>query len=334
MLSDDAHELQRWVDIHRRNTSYNWAELHQKPVAWKDQNMAEQFGDGDSYKSCFDTFSSWFKAAPEFSSRRNTWYGLFYTISDTWDEFMPKHKYKRHPWIGIYRPKNPHFMKKPGGFAKIELFIWDLAAANREKTEHPLLDMQCQLVNSVQDSVAERYPGCILSEVWYSSGTKLEIGPNDNPLTTTCRRIQEMFENGREWLPPHDKLLHTKWTLLDPRLWTKGMSPATLRPLRIKASELAPERIPQTEEDKNKPKRMVWHPVHRGSKRPTKCLNRLYEACLRARLKDPKCSRIQHWYRPTQDWWAEQVEEGRGYGYICVDSGAKIVETLREKKRG
>ncbi|KAI1366360.1 hypothetical protein F5Y08DRAFT_136618 [Xylaria arbuscula] len=331
LLSDDAHEIQRWIDIHRRNTQVNWSELHDKPVSWKDQNMAEQFDDGDSYKSCFDTFSSWFKAAPRFSKRRNTWYGLFYTIDETWDEFMPKYKYKRHPWIGIYRPKNPHLLSK-GPFAKIELFIWDLAATNREKTEHPLLDMQCQLVNYVHDSVEELYPGCFLSDVWYSSATAPQIGQNEDPLNITRRMIEDMFEYGREWLPPHEKLLVNRWTLLDPRFWTNGMSPATLRPLNLKPSELTANRIPQTKGDKNKLKRMIWHPPHRGGRRSTKCLNQLYEACLKARLRDPECDQIQHWYRPTQEWWADQVEEGRGYGYVCVEAGAKIIERLTKGK--
>ncbi|KAI0518547.1 hypothetical protein F5B22DRAFT_69874 [Xylaria bambusicola] len=326
--SDDAHELQRWIDDHCRNTGGNWAVLHPKPVAWKDRAMAQQFGDDDTYKSRFDTFSSWFKAAPTFSTRRNTYYGLFYTINDTWDEFMPQETYERHAWIGIYRPKNPHILKFQQ-FSKIELFIWDLEAANREKNEHPLLDMQCQLVNYVHDNVAEHYPECSLSDVWYSSVTDLKIEPNDNPLDTTCSRIQEMFKNGRTELPPMDKFLYNRWTRLDPVLWTAGLTPATLRAVK-KASELTPERIPQTEDDKHKPQRAIWHPPHRGSTRPTRCLNHLYETCLRARLKDPKCNQIEYRYRPTQEWWADQVEEGRGYGYVCVSAGAKIVDKLKK----
>ncbi|KAI0914624.1 hypothetical protein F4823DRAFT_557970 [Ustulina deusta] len=333
--TDDAHELQRWIEDHRRRTSINWSELHQKPVSWRDMNMAKQFGDGDEYRNNFDTFSSWFKAAPQFTRRRNTWYGLFYTITDTWDEYMPKRKYERHPWIAIYRPKNPQLIRNEH-FSKIELFIWDAAAAERGKIGHCLLDMQCQLIDYVYDSVAEYYPGCSLSDVWYSStSTNLEIGRNDTPLDITCKRIREMFDDGRLELPPIDKILRDRWTHIDPRLWRAGMSPMTLTAKPVeKPSELAHKRIPQTEEDRLKPQKAIWHPVHMGTgRRGTKCLNDLHEACLKARLQDPKCSHIKYQYRPTQEWWADQVEEGRGCGYIHVGVAGRIIDRILLKPK-
>ncbi|KAI0426985.1 hypothetical protein F5Y09DRAFT_317387 [Xylaria sp. FL1042] len=331
--SDDAYELQRWIECERRETIGNWSELHQKPVSWKDWNMATQFADGDEYRNRFDTFGTWFKAAPRFTSKRNTWYGLFYTITDTWDEYMPKRKYQRHPWIAIYRPKNPQLMRN-GVFSKIELFIWDTAAVGREKTGQFLLDMQCQLIDYVYSSVGEHYPGCVLSDVWYSSATNLEIGPNDNPLDITCRRIKEMFDDGREELPCMDKHLRSRWTPIDPRAWSTGMSPMTMRIKPVeKASGLATKRIPQTEDDKLKPQRAIWHPVRRGTGcRGTKCFNHLHETCLQARLRDPKCSQIEYRYRPTQVWWADQIAEGRGCGYIRVDAGGKIIDTITKSK--
>ncbi|TGJ80703.1 hypothetical protein E0Z10_g8067 [Xylaria hypoxylon] len=328
--TDDADELQQWIEDHRRRTTINWSELHQRPISWRDFNMAEQFGDGDQHRNHFDTFSRWFKAAPNFTPKRNTWYGLFYTITDIWDEYMPKRKYERHPWIAIYRPKNPHHMRG-AGFKAIELFIWDIAATDRERFGgHCLLDMQCQLIDYVYDSVVEYYPGCSLSDVWYSSSTELEIGPNDNPLDVTRRRIEEMFGNGRDELPPYDHALRSKWTPVDRRLWSSGMSPMTLRTKPVKnAVELAPKRIPQTDEDKLKPPRAIWHPVHSGTRRcGTKCLNDLHETCLKARLQDPKCDHIEYQYRPTQEWWSDQVEEGRGCGYINVDAAGNIIDKL------
>ncbi|KAI0876361.1 hypothetical protein GGS24DRAFT_451696 [Hypoxylon argillaceum] len=326
----NAYELQRWVDDHRRRTGSNWAKLHQKPVSWRDWNMAVQFGDGDEYKSHFDTFSGWFKAAPKFTAKVNTWYGLFYTVTDTWDEYMPKREYERHPWIAIYRPQNPHLMAFTGKFSSIELFIWDIAAGDRERFGHGLLDMQCQLIDFVYESVAEHYQGCSLSQVWYSSSTKLQIGPDENPLDITCRRIEEMFNNSREELPPKENWIRDRWTLIDPRLWSAGMSSMTLRTKPIgKPSELTLDRIPQTEEDKLKPERSIWHPVHGETRgRGTKCLNDLHETCLQARRRDPQCEFIKYQYRPTQDWWADQESEGRGYGYIRVRPGARIIDKI------
>ncbi|KAI1108169.1 hypothetical protein F5Y14DRAFT_437165 [Nemania sp. NC0429] len=328
--TDDVQALQWWMDGQKRVRGPNWAELHHRPVSWRDWNMAVQFGDGDEYGSRFDTFSTWFKAAPKFSRRKNTWYGIFYTITDTWDEYMPKQKYDRHPWIAIYRPKNPHYISPTGKFKTIELFIWDAAAADREKFGHGLLDMQCQLIDYVYESVPAVYDGCSLSHVWYGSSSKLQLDRADNFLDITCKRFEEMFQNGRDELPPMDSLLCSQWTEIDPRLWSAGMSSMTLRTKpEGKASEIALKRIPQTEEDKLKPERMIWHPIHGETRgRGTKCLNDLHEACLQARLRDPQCGHIEYRYRPTWEWWADQVAEGRGYGYINVDAGSKIIDKL------
>ncbi|GAW14768.1 hypothetical protein ANO14919_041710 [Xylariales sp. No.14919] len=326
----DIRELEQWINDHRRRTSVNWAELHRKPVSWRDWNMAEQFGDTDGGKSRFDTFGSWFKAAPKFTTKRNTWYGLFYTITGIWDEYMPKRRYERHPWIAIYRPKNPHLLIKGVPFKEIELFIWDKAATDRDKFGQGLLDMQCQLIDYVYYHVSQHYPGCSLADVWYSSSTMFEVRPDENALDITCKRIEEMFSNARDELPPHDYLLRAKWILLDRRLWSSCMSPITLRTKpAVKASKLAPERIPETEKDKLKPPRAIWHPAHTATRRPrTKCFNDLHETCLKARLVDPDCGHIKYHYRPTQEWWADQLEEGRGCGYINVDAAGKIIDKL------
>ncbi|KAI0456092.1 hypothetical protein F5B21DRAFT_469696 [Xylaria acuta] len=327
-----VQELQRWIDEHRERTVINWSALYPKPVSWTDRNMAAQFGD-ESTKH-FDSFSSWLGAAPRFSKKRNTWYGLFYTITDTWDEYMPKRQYERHPWIAICRPKNPHFITPSGDFTTIELFIWDIAITDRARFGHCLLDMQCQLIDYVYENITKYYPGHTLSNVWYGSSSNLQFSTHDNPLDITCRRIMEMFDNTREELPPIDNILRGKWTAIDPRLWSAGMSPMTLRMKpEGKASELAIKRIPQIEEDKLKPERMIWHPVRREIRgRGSKCLNDLHEACLKARLKDPQCGHIQYQYRPTLEWWAEQVAEGRDYGYICVDVAGKIIARLPKLK--
>ncbi|KAH8156390.1 hypothetical protein CIB48_g11857 [Xylaria polymorpha] len=330
-----AQELQRWMDEYRDRTdrmNINWSVLHQKPISWTDRNMAAQFG--DEHTNHFDSFSSWMGAAPRFNKKRNSWYGLFYTITDTWDEFMPKRQYERHPWIAIYRPKNPHFMTPSGDFKAIELFIWDIAATDRERFGHCLLDMQCQLIDYVDENITKYYPGCPLSNVWYSSASNLQFTPDDNLLDITCRRIMEMFDNVRDELPPIENILHNKWTAIDPRLWSAGMSPMTMRlKPEEKASELTLKRIPQTEEDKLKPERAIWHPVRRGIRgRGTKCLNDLHEACLNSRLQDPQCGHIRYQYRPTLEWWAEQVAEGRDYGYICVDVAGKIIDRLFKPK--
>jgi hypothetical protein len=329
--TDNVLELQHWIDRHRSRTATNWSDIHVRPVAWKDENMAAQFADGDKHNRKYDTFSAWFNAAPAFTAKRNTWYGLFYTIMEPWDEYMPRRRYKRHPWIAIFRPTNPHRLRQQPNFTEIELFIWDVAAAEREKSGNCLLDMQRQLVDFVYSATREKFPRCSLSNVWYSSATDLRRGPNDNHLDLTCRRIVEMYENSRDILPSAVDLLRNRWAAVDERLWKEGMSYKTIKTKPWgNPSELAVERIQQTEEDFLKPKKtIVFHPRNRETRgRGTKCLNDLYEACYKARLEDPGIINFKYQYRPTLTWWAEQVEERRDYGYVCVDVAGKIIDRL------
>ncbi|KAI1734897.1 hypothetical protein F4680DRAFT_328660 [Xylaria scruposa] len=319
-----AQEIQHWIDEYRRRNPHNWCELYQKAVSWTDKNMAAQFG--DKHTKHYDSFSNWLEAAPRFTKQRNTWVGLFYTITDTWDEYMPKLQYERHPWMAILRYKNPHYINS----AILELFIWDIAATERERFGHCLLDMQCQLIDYVYENITQYYPEFSLSNVWYSSTSKPHLDPQDNPLDITCRKIIDLFDDTRNELPLGENYLRDRWTSIDPRLWRAGMSSMTTRiKPEGRASELVLKRIPQTEEDKLKPERMIWHPIRRRIRgRGTKCLNDLHEACLEARSQDPQCGHIRYQYRPTLDWWADQVAEGRDYGYVCVDVAEKIISRL------
>ncbi|KAI8624590.1 hypothetical protein F5Y19DRAFT_309244 [Xylariaceae sp. FL1651] len=323
--TDNARELKLWIDNHRDRTARNWSELHSKPVSWKDWHMGDQFGDGKE-QSSYDTFSGWLNAAPQFTPYRNTWYGLFYTITEEWNEYLPKRNYSRHPWIAICRPKNPHRIAN-FGFSMVDLFIWDQEASEREQYGGCFLDMQCQLVDYIYDEIGRKYPGCSLTNVWYSSAYGLPFSPDDNPLDIACRRIQEMFDNSRDIMPSREDLLpRAGWKAVDPRLWKNGMSPLTRK---TKPWELNLKRIPTNEGDTEKPERLIWHPVSRETRRHgTKCLNELHEACLQARLQNPDCDTLRYQYRPTQEWYADQVEERGDYGYVCVDAADKILQRL------
>ncbi|KAI0202554.1 hypothetical protein F4808DRAFT_420556 [Astrocystis sublimbata] len=329
--TDSVHQLQEWMD-NNQYPGFTFLRLHAQPVSWTDQKMAAQFGDQNA--RYFDSFSDWLRAAPVFQRKCNTWLGLFYTITDNWDEFTPKRQYERHPWIAILRPKNCHMITKEGEFETFELLIWDIAATDRGRFGDCLLDMQRQLIDHVHEHITDYYPGHPLSDVWYGSATSLFIGPQDNPLDITCRRILELYNNTRQELAPFNVAMWEKWTAIDRRRWEAGTSPMALKTKpKQKAIEFSLERVPQTEEDLLKPEKVIWHPVSGEKKDPgTKCLNDLHEACLKARLKDPQCDYIRYQYRSTVDWWADQVAEGRYYGYVCVGAAAKLMERLIKSK--
>ncbi|KAI1815053.1 hypothetical protein GGS20DRAFT_363662 [Poronia punctata] len=331
--TDTPAELHRWIEQLRARTKGNWCELHAKPVAWRDWSMAAQFGDGDETGRRYDTFGSWISAAPSFTKLRNTWIGLFYTITDEWDEYLPKRQYERHPWVAIYRPKNPasRVFQKPVPVWQTELFIWDVAANERGKYGDSLLDMQRQLVDVVKVESERRHPKCVLTDVWHGSANHVVPEQGENVLDLTCTHIQRLFDESRVELPSHPAAVAERWSCLDPRVWKDGLSPMTrkTKPLANKPSELKLRQIPQTQRDLLKPERMVFHPGNgnNGAHR-TKCLNHLYETCLRARRANPDVESIIYRYRPTREWWEDWIKEGRAYGFINVDAASSIIKRL------
>ncbi|CAJ2510711.1 Uu.00g063360.m01.CDS01 [Anthostomella pinea] len=322
---DQAKDLKGWIRDHIASLGPSWSKLHVNPVAWVNPQMADQFG--DDFCS-FDTFRNWLLGAPTFSQSVNTWYGLFYSIDKPWNPEQPLSRYGRHPWIAIFRPVEPH--KFRDGFSRYELFIWDLSAGERESTTGRwggLLGMQRQLIDFVRLEVPKKYKGTALTNVWVSSKTKVLAQPGQNPLDITCDKIKEMFGNGRYWLPPfHDMLSDRGWKSLNEIEWKTGMS--------IDAANTRLMAIPRNASDAGKLERSIWHPP-RGvtlNGGQTICLNALYEATLKERLKDPLCETMRYQYKPTTEWYADQVSERRDFSYVCVDAAERILRKLLAPK--
>ncbi|KAI1323834.1 hypothetical protein F5Y16DRAFT_382703 [Xylariaceae sp. FL0255] len=326
VTSPNIEGLRRWMSIHIHATSFSWSRLYRNPVAWRDNNMAKQFEDGRD----FDTFDEWFEERPQpFSTRSNTYFGLFYTITEEWNPDLPKFKYVRHPWIAVLRPKYPHRLSFQPQIDKVELFIWDAGADDRRHdAEGVYLDMQCQLIDFVYKQVPFKLPGCILADVWYGSHTDVVVIAGENVLDVTCHRIEEMFKDGRLSLPPQENILMDMgWKAVDPRLWRKGMSQAPTS----QAMDIVAKEVPRNDKDTHKAERSIWHPGPRRmgvSNGPTKCVNELHEACRQARVEDPKCEAIRFDYRPTSEWYADQIAEGRDCTFVHVAAAETILAKL------
>ena len=109
--------------------------LFKFPISWLDLQMASHFGD---FTAQFARFHDWFQFTFPFGAcykgdtkirlkpahGYNTYVGFFYTIDKEWDPENPPaaRPLERYPWLGIYRPVNPH--KKP--YARCELIILSL----------------------------------------------------------------------------------------------------------------------------------------------------------------------------------------------------------------
>ncbi|KAI0483982.1 hypothetical protein GGR56DRAFT_2881 [Xylariaceae sp. FL0804] len=365
LRNDRATDFHNWIytfqqrRFDNRSDNRSWGKVHANAVSWIDPPMADQFGDD---RCTFDTFGNWFHAAPPFSRLMNTWYGLFYTVNGDWDPARPQRTYGRQPWIAIYRPKNPHKLDR--GFSRIELFIWDLSMRDRSRqAANPiaLLDMQWRLIDFVGAEVPKKFPGCELDAVWASSWTEVGVGPDDNPVDITLRRLEELLYDVKKWLPPFVQLYSQRqWHEVSshsrPGRATGGNHRAAMASRRRRPGEEEPvevERVPQNEGDRTKAERMVWHPFEpagdnkgggggggenenenenvsrRGRGRPSSaCRNDLHEAALRARRQDPARDAFPYEYRPTLDWYADLVRERRDNGVLQVDTAERIMRRL------
>ncbi|KAI1656503.1 hypothetical protein F4813DRAFT_126967 [Daldinia decipiens] len=323
LSGSSATELSLWITNlpNRLMRKRNWAKLHYKPVSWLHVPMADHFGDS---RCEYDTFKNWLGNAHRFANI-NTWYGLFYTIDDEWNSRLPPSSYRRHPWIAVLRPKNPHF--HIATYAEVELFIWDISAHDREsgRGKAVLLNMQRHLIDLVRREISLKDSNYYLGDVYMSSKTDLKYNPEDRQLDITKRMIEKMMADGKQWLPHLESLLPDKGWIRIPRYeWEEGVR-------HPKPQKQKP--IPKHEGNENKLPRSIWHAPRPGTKlEKSTCVNDLYEAAFSARAKDPSCQRMRYQYRSTLDWYHDMKAEGRDSSHVQVDSADRILTKLFQKK--
>ncbi|KAK2475294.1 hypothetical protein H9L39_12887 [Fusarium oxysporum f. sp. albedinis] len=65
--------------------------------------------------------------------------------------------------------------------------------------------------------------------------------------------------------------------------------------------------------------KIVFHaPRGKNMDRPTKCKNHLFMHCANKRSEGYRGRTMNFVFRPTLDWYDEQVQEGRGFEHIRV----------------
>ncbi|KAI5854082.1 hypothetical protein GGS23DRAFT_502072 [Durotheca rogersii] len=324
---DRAVDFINWIAFSLRSRTAGWARLCGNPVSWLDVSMADHFGDP---RCEFDTFKNWLGRAPKFFGRTNTWYGLFYTIDTEWNLNVPAELYGRHPWIAVVRPANPHLSKY---YEKIQLFIWDLSAQDRENSRgHTslLLDMQKHLVDVVREEITTKNKRYYLDQVYIASTTKLKRLPSETAVEFTRRRLLEMLDDGKSWLPPFDHLMSSVgWISLPKSEWQQGMTTKLAEAQSVQRRRS----FPRHAGDEDKPQRLIWHaprPKTQGEK--SKCINNLYEAAFRVREKDGSRQGMRYQYKPTLEWYHDMKAEGRDSSQVNVDSADRILSRLRQKR--
>ncbi|KAI0884832.1 uncharacterized protein GGS22DRAFT_200502 [Annulohypoxylon maeteangense] len=326
--NDSASEIRYHITaIFNQSRKGNWAKLHVNPVSWLNVNMADHFGDP---RCEYDTFKNWIGRTPAFNRSSNTWYGLFYTIDREWDSKAPPQTYGRHAWIAAVRPVNPHL--SPNAYSRMELFVWDIHARDREKnTGSLLLDMQRKLIDIVKQELPLKDSRFYLEKVHVSSNTYLEFKPSDNILDVTYRRLQEVMNDGKTWMPPFDNLLRDRdWISLTESEWSMG---ATMRFSDYQLSAQQHEPPPRHHSDEGKMQRLVWHaPRAKVKVEKTKCRNHLYECAMESRKQNGSYQTMGYQYKSTLDWYYDMKCERRDANHVDVDSAEKILAKLLQKK--
>lgn len=319
--SDRAIELGNWLKELDRDTKSLWVTPFWQPVSWEDVKMADHFGD----PFCeYANFNHWLSSCKEFSSRLNTWAGLFYTPDGDWDHTKPASTYTRHPWIAVVRPVNPH-RKLPEGYGPMELFLWDPAV---DKPAN-LSDIQIRLVDFVQREAARLVsPRYYLEKVWCSNKLGNFVSPQDHPLDIACLHLKEMIHDTRRWLPPLEQILPTRgWSRLRLPYVAQRKSGGVEHEPAVPQAKGHQQPFPKHSSDEGEPPAMVWLPP-RGTSQRFECYNDLYEAAYRHRVKNAWCREFPFTYRPTTEWYDQQKREGRGCSHVCVDAGDRILEGL------
>ncbi|RYP68002.1 hypothetical protein DL771_006925 [Monosporascus sp. 5C6A] len=319
--SDRADELQTWLRNLNQELYTTWSTPFWQPVSWQDIPMADHFGD---HRCDYANFTHWLSRCAKFRRAKNTWAGLFYTPGGDWDPTKPASSYKRHPWVAVLRPVNPHFNEE--GWAATELLIWDLSV----ERETDLSDMQIGLVNFVRREISKVAPEYFLHRVWFSNRKHSDVSDYDHPLDITCVQLRAMLSEAKFWLPPFDGVLRT-------RGWTEVPSSYVADKLGQDENPIGPgghqQPFPTHYSDKTEPVAYVWLPP-RGTTKQFRCYNDLYEAAYQNRVKDSTCREFRYSYRPTLEWYEEQKKEGRHCTHICVDAADRIMAKLPRTKSG
>lgn len=312
--------------------------IYRNPVSYLDMSMADHFGDP---RMAFATFEQWWKwplpwlkDAPR---SFNTYIGFFYTIQEDWtpSNFPRSLKPKRHPWLAIYRPVEPHDRLGSYQHGRTELIIWDVRAGDELEEKHSigleeLTWMQRELVRYLQLHAHEKNPGSFLEKVWLGGFRKHQrMCESTLPADITAEFLKIMKNNLKYVLPGTAKYL-----------LQNGFRPVSLHstdrtPHNATSDENSDDRqdMDIDEYQFNENNRIIFHPP-RGSCYPlprgtSKCTNDLFKAAHTAQLRDKKTREMIYTYRPTMEWYSEQVAEGRQFEHISVEGWERIFELLR-----
>jgi len=330
--SDSKEDISRALGNHvinsRKKKASLWT-LYLYPVSWADFAMSDHF---EGLRASCKRFKDWFDFTWSFREQYSTYIGLFYTITEKWDPgAFPRGKLPhRQPWVVIYRPTTPY--TRP--YKETELIIWDPSAAARfgdapKIHESQLWDMQRRVIKFIREEGPVKNKNTFLERVWLGGFERSVDGNHESPFDRTILYLQFLLEDIKVALPPfvNFSLVHIK----DYRPVVLETDSVGQPAESSESHDVVMENSSDIDEDDNdKGKYIIFHPP-RGVVLPnglrTKCSNKLYEDARLARAQG-KRDIMDFYFRPTMEWYREQLGEGRGFEHINVDSWEVIFKQL------
>ncbi|KUI68046.1 hypothetical protein VM1G_03272 [Cytospora mali] len=315
------------------------ARVFNRPVSWVDMTMADHFGDT---KTKFSTIQQWFRWPfpwlEDYQCSFNTYIAYFYTMREDWDpaKFPQGIKPRRHPWLAVYRPVEPHNRIGKYRHGRTELIIWDVRAGdeledNKSIGLEDLTWMQRELIRYIQVHGAEKDPGSRLERVWLGGFQVHQAECSSTlPADKTAECVEALLENLKWKLPSTDGYMQRNgWrpvSFLEP-LGSK---------LRLRNRKSFGQGGASDNYTNDKDTRIIFHPPRGsgeiGPRGSSKCTNDLYEAARLARLHKSSAMEMEYTFRPTMEWYSELVAEGRQYEHIFVDEWEKVFAQLGVNK--
>ncbi|KAJ4416678.1 hypothetical protein N0V82_006587 [Gnomoniopsis sp. IMI 355080] len=315
---NDENRIGPWLQTRDRGLSS--LKLYPSPVSWVDKAMAAHYGDPSM---SFKLIEQWWNSIVPWMSgsyHYNTFVGFFYTISEEWDPEKPPQaiKPRRHPWLAIWRPVNPHEKGTLYSHGRTELIIWDVrAGAELEKNPSLHLNhltwMQRELVKHIQLHAHEKNPNSFLENVWLG-GFQVHQFPlqSKEPADMTAEFLMRIVANLKRTLAGAAHFL-------------------VVNGYRQVALRMGPSDTDNKEQvgyDDDPDTRIIFHaPRGSGHLQPrgvSNCINQLFEE---ARRNKPYKDMV-YTYPPTMTWYQKQRDEGRQFEHIWVDEWDKVFTVM------
>ncbi|KAM0352878.1 hypothetical protein ACHAPU_001760 [Fusarium lateritium] len=293
-----------------------------EPVAYLSVDMARDFSDHPNGFATYSTCLEFLATAVYGPGYSNTGLAFCYTPEGTWIPGQGRENLKksREPWLVAYRAVEPHM--KP--WLAAELIIWDPAwkatfRGNGDVYEGDLIEAQRRMIQTVREKLDINLR---LDKVWLSGPVGSE--GQTEPVDLTISQLQRFMKNVKTTIPCQAGQMASRgWTAVRPGNAPFGPQPPSPEPMDIDITT----DISDVADDVLK---TVFHaPRGKQTDRPSKCRNRFFQYCSSVKARGDPRKLVEYRYRPTMDWYQEQVEEGRGFEHIRINTWEAIFEKHR-----